>query len=342
MELDREKLGETGLGVADVGKGLLSATSSSRFFVPLYWSDLKNGLGYQVQAIVPINEASSVEMIRKLPVGRTAEGRQLLIEDVASSVKESVAAAEYDRLNLRRMVSLTANIEGNDLGRVGSDVRAAVARAGEAPRGVRVEVRGQVEPMRQIFGGLAVGLGLAMVAIFLLLTAYFQSPRPALVAVAAVPAVLAAVAAALWVTGTTLNLQSFMGSMMAIGVAIANAILLLTFAEKHRRGLGAGREAAAGGAVEGARHRLRPILMTSCAMLAGMVPMALALGEGGEQTAPLGRAVIGGIVAATFATLLVLPAVFAAVQGRAAVASSSLDPGDPQSGHFNRAALDLG
>jgi multidrug efflux pump subunit AcrB len=341
IELDRERLGESGLSVTDVGKGLLSATSSSRFFVPLYWADLKSGLGYQIQAMVPINEASSVEMVRKIPVGRAADGRQILIQDVAA-VRESTAPAEYDRLNLRRVISLTANIEGNDLGRVGREIRAAVARAGEAPRGVRVEVRGQVEPMRQMFNGLAVGLGLAVVAIALLLTAYFQSPRLALVAVAAVPAVLAGVAAALWLTGTTLNLQSFMGAIMAIGVAIANAILLLTFAEKHRRERGAGREAAGGGAVEGAKHRLRPILMTSCAMLAGMVPMALALGEGGEQTAPLGRAVIGGIVAATFATLLVLPSVFAAVQGRAGVASASLDPADPQSGHFNRAALDLG
>src|SRR5205823_2496710 len=145
---------------------------------------------------------------------------------------------------------------------------------------------------------------LAVVAIFILLTAYFQSPKLALVAVSAVPAVLAGVAVALAVTGTTLNIQSFMGAIMAIGVAVANAILLVTFAERHRREDGAGSAAAA---VRGAEHRLRPILMTSFAMLAGMVPMALALGEGGEQTAPLARAVIGGLCAATLTTLLILP-----------------------------------
>jgi multidrug efflux pump subunit AcrB len=180
---------------------------------------------------------------------------------------------------------------------------------------------------------------LAVVAIFILLTAYFQSPKLALVAVAAVPAVLAGVAAALWATGTTLNLQSFMGTIMAIGVAVANAILLVTFAERHRRADGAG---AAAAAVQGARHRLRPILMTSCAMLAGMIPMALALGEGGEQTAPLGRAVIGGLVAATLTTLLVLPAVFAVVQARSSTKSPSLDPADPESAHYHPEAALLG
>jgi len=156
------------------------------------------------------------------------------MRDVAH-IDEGTTPGEYDRLNLRRMVSLTAGIAGNDLGRVAGEVRSAIDRAGAPPRGVRVEVRGKVEPMRQLFNGLGVGLGLAVVAIFILLTAYFQSPRLALVAVAAVPAVLAGVAVALWLTGTTLNLQSFMGAIMAIGVAITNAILRLTFAERHRR-----------------------------------------------------------------------------------------------------------
>ena len=138
----------------------------------------------------------------------------------------------------------------------------------------------------------------------------------------------------LWLTGTTLNIQSFMGAIMAIGVAVANAILLVTFAERHRRdGMGRAGQAA----VEGAQSRLRPILMTSCAMIAGMVPMALGLGEGGEQTAPLGRAVIGGLVAATLATLVVLPTVFALVQGRAGTLSPSLDPDDPESRLFDQA-----
>jgi multidrug efflux pump subunit AcrB len=336
VQFDRERLGKSGATVAEGGRALLSATSSSRYVIPLYWADVSTGLGYQIQLQVPPPRMDSTEEVGQVPVKQTANG-QVLLRDVAT-IQPGTTPGEYDRLNLRRLVSLTASIDGNDLGRAAGEVRAAIDRAGAPPRGVRVEVRGQVEPMRQMFSGLGVGLGLAVVAIFLLLTAYFQSPRLALAAVAAVPAVLAGVATALWVTHTTLNLQSFMGAIMAIGVAVANAILLLTFAEKHRRESGD----AAAGAVEGAKHRLRPILMTSCAMLAGMIPMALALGEGGEQTAPLGRAVVGGLIAATLATLLVLPAVFAVVQGRAGGGSASLDPADRDSTHFREEALPLG
>jgi multidrug efflux pump subunit AcrB len=152
------------------------------------------------------------------------------------------------------------------------------------------------------------------------------------VSVSAVPAVIAGVALALVLTGTTLNLQSFMGAIMAIGVAVANAILLTSFAEENRRAGAPAGEAA----VRGAESRLRPILMTSCAMLAGMIPLALALLEGGEQTAPLGRAVIGGLAASTLATLLVLPSVFAVIQGRSSAASSSLDPADPESRYHDQ------
>jgi multidrug efflux pump subunit AcrB len=338
VNLDRERIGKAGVTVADVGRALLSATSSSRYVVPIYWADRAVGLGYQIQVQVPPPRMDSTNEVGQIPVKQTP-GNQLLLRDVAG-VSEGKLPGEYDRTNLRRMVSLTANIEGNDLGRAATRVREAIARAGDPPRGVRVELRGQVEPMRQMFNGLAVGLSLAVVAIVILLTAYFQSPRLAIVAVFAVPAVLAGVATALWLTHTTLNLQSFMGAIMAIGVAIANAILLLTFAEKHRRE--APNEGSGAAAVEGARHRLRPILMTSCAMLAGMVPMALALGEGGEQTAPLGRAVIGGVVMATLSTLFVLPAVFAIIQGGAGVVSPSLDPADPLSPHYRAEALQLG
>jgi multidrug efflux pump subunit AcrB len=237
---------------------------------------------------------------------------------------------------MKRLVSLTANIEGEDLGRVAGRVAEALRAAGEPPRGAAVDVRGQIVPFRQMFGGLALGLSLAVVVIFLLLMAYFQSIRLALTSVSAVPAVIAGVAVILWATGTTLNVQSFMGAIMAIGVAVANAILLVTFAERSRREGFSAFEAV----VEGARHRLRPILMTSCAMLAGMIPMALAWGEGGEQVAPLARAVLGGLFASTLATLLFLPSVFAVVQGRASVNSASLDPDDPESPHFDREARD--
>ncbi len=193
-----------------------------------------------------------------------------------------------------------------------------------------MDVRGQIAPMREILGGLTVGLAMSVVVILLLLTANFQSVRLAFVAIATAPAVVAGVVLALWLTGTTINLQSFMGAIMAVGVAVANAILLVTFAERSRLAGASAREAA----VRGVRDRLRPILMTSLAMIAGMTPMALGLGEGGEQTAPLGRAVIGGLGAATFATLLVLPSVFAIVMGGADRRSASIHPFDPESSRF--------
>ena len=182
--------------------------------------------------------------------------------------------------------------------------------------------------------GLAIGLGLAIVAVFLLLMANFQSVRLALVAISTAPAVIAGVALMLLITGTTLNIQSFIGAIMAIGVAMANAILLVTFAETQRQDGLAAKDAA----IEGASSRLRAILMTSCAMIAGMLPMALGLGEAGQQNAPLGRAVIGGLIAATLATLFVLPSLFYMFQGRVSAASPSLDPTDPHSSHYAPAA----
>jgi len=248
---------------------------------------------------------------------------------------------------MKRMVSLTANVVGDDLGHVAEQIDRAIAAAGDAPEGVSVEVRGQVVPMRQMFGalagggvfeGLTGGLILAIAVILLLLTAYFQSVRLALVVVSTTPAVVGGVVLALLLTRTTLNIQSFMGAIMAVGVAVANAILLATFAEQNRR---EGQDAKKA-AVDGAKHRLRPILMTSCAMIAGMIPLALGLGEGGEQTAPLGRAVIGGLLVATFATLFVLPSVFIMVLGRAGTESVSLDPDDPQSAYHDEAAAQNG
>jgi multidrug efflux pump subunit AcrB len=184
--------------------------------------------------------------------------------------------------------------------------------------------------MQQMLTGLAIGLGLAIVVIFLLLAANFQSLRLSLVTVSTAPAAVFGVVIVLFLTRTTLNIQSFIGAIMAIGVAMANAILLVTFAERAR----VAGHASVDAAVNAAASRLRPILMTSFAMMAGMFPMALGLGDGGEQTAPLGRAVTGGLAAATVATLLVLPCFFALVQGTKAARSASLDPDDPTSAHF--------
>jgi multidrug efflux pump subunit AcrB len=195
---------------------------------------------------------------------------------------------------------------------------------GTPPPRVNVTVRGQVTTMRELFGGLTNGLGVAVLVIFLLLAANFQSLRLSLAIILTVPAVVAGVAVALYLTHTTINIQSFMGAIMAVGVAVANSILLITFVERNR----VGGMPVARAAAEGAASRLRPILMTSCAMIAGMIPMAIGAGEGGEQTAPLGRAVIGGLIGATLATLIVLPALFAILQSDRTRKSASIHPDD--------------
>jgi multidrug efflux pump subunit AcrB len=327
VQFDRVSGGRLGVTAEDVSRALLAATSSSRFVVPNYWREPVTGIGYQVQVEVPQTRVASVEDVKQLPVKKTESG-VILIANVAE-VKPSTMPGEFDRYNQKRFVSLTANIEGDDLGRVTEQLEAAVRAAGTPPAGAEVAIRGQAAPMRELFVNLRTGLLVAIAAIFLLLLAYFQSLRLAVVAVAAVPAVITGVVLTLWLTRTTLNLQSFMGAIMAIGVAVSNSILLVTFAEKRRHEGLEPRDAA----VEGARGRTRPILMTAAAMIAGMLPMALALGEGGEQMAPLGRAVIGGLAASVVATLLILPAVFAWLSGRK-VRSVSLDPHDPESPRF--------
>jgi multidrug efflux pump subunit AcrB len=331
VTVNREKFGRMGGSVKDVTDVVLPATSSSRYMVPMYWPDPTTGIGFQVQVEVPQDRMRSELDVGMLEVRPGSDSSPVRVRDIAR-VQRDRMPGEFDRYNMKRLVSMTANVEGEDLGRVADQIDRAIAETGEPPRGAQIDVRGQVVPMRDMFRGLALGLALAVGVIFLLLTAYFQSLRLALLVVLTAPAVVAGVALALALTRTTLNIQSFMGAIMAIGVAVANSILLVTFAERARRG-GANARAAA---VDGAQHRLRPILMTSCAMIAGMVPMALGLGEGGEQTAPLARAVIGGLLAATAMTLLVLPSLFAILQGRASVRSVSLDPEDPNSPYHSK------
>jgi multidrug efflux pump subunit AcrB len=325
VNVDREKAGVMGAKVSDVSRALVTATSSSRFLVPNYWADPNSGVAYQVQVQVPQAGMNSVEQVKNVPV-RARDGGSVLLRNVAK-VTENTAVGQYERYNMQRMVTVTANIEGADLGSVAKQVDQALSKLGQPPAGITVTVRGQVVPLAQMLEGLRSGLVVAVVIIFLLLAANFQSLKISFLVVSTIPAVITGVVLMLWVTRTTLNIQSFMGAIMAVGVAVANAILLVTFAERSRLGGASAPDAA----VEGARSRLRPILMTSAAMIAGMAPMALGLGEGGQQTAPLGRAVVGGLVVATAATLFVLPAIFNLVQARAHRRSASLDPTDPAS-----------
>jgi len=330
VNVNRERAGVLGVTAEDVAKSVVAGTSSSRYTSANYWADPKSGIGYQVQVEIPEQQMNSLEEVKNLPIARRT-AQQIDLRNVAS-VTDGTALGEYDRYNMQRMLTLSANVSGEDVGHAAARVQKAIRDAGQPPDRVQVTVRGQVQPMAEMFGGLSVGLLMAIGVILLLLTANFQSFRLSLAVLLTIPAVIAGVAIVLWLTRTTLNIQSFMGVIMAIGVAVANAILLVTFAERSRA---EGREPWES-AIEGARSRLRPILMTSFAMIAGMIPMALGLSEGGEQTAPLGRAVIGGLIGATCATLIVLPAIFATLQSRHARISASLDPDDPNSPYFER------
>jgi multidrug efflux pump subunit AcrB len=327
VNVNRQLAGQLGVTVDQVGRSFAAATSSSRFVAPNYWADPRTGIAFQVQVQVPQPRMTTLEDLRVVPVTAGGAAKPLL-GDLAR-IENATIVGEYDRVNGQRMVTLTANVSGEDLGRALDQVNRAIARAGTPPRGATVAVRGQIAAMTETFKNIAAGLVVAVIVIFLLLAATFQSLRLALVVVSTVPAVLAGVVVMLLVTATTLNVQSFMGAIMAIGVAVANAILLVTFAEQARRDGGSPLDTA----IQAARARLRPVLMTSAAMIAGMIPMALGLGEGAESTAPLGRAVIGGLAAATLATLIVLPSVYSLVQRSARAGSPSLDPDDPESAY---------
>ena len=332
IKVNRAMAGQLGTTADAVGSAVVSATASSRFVAPSYWRDPKSGVSYQVQVQIPQTKMTSLADIGNIPVGSTT-GAQPLVNQLAE-LRTSMVPGELDRQNGQWMLTLSANLGGRDLRIANKAIEKAIADAGTPPRGVTTAVRGQVSALQQIFGELAIGLLAAIGVILLLLTANFQSLKLALVVLSTAPAVLAGSVLMLLLTGTTLNLESFMGTIMAIGVAVANAILLVSFAEQNRLKGAKAPEAARAAATE----RLRPVLMTSLAMIAGMVPMALAFGQGSEETAPLGRAVIGGLSVATIATLFLLPMVFGLVQRNASTGTRSLDPEDPDSKWFEQSS----
>ena len=329
IDINRDRAGQFGLTMADVVRSVSPATSSSRFTQPNYWRDPNSGNAFQIQVELPQNRIQSVDAIGEIPV--MPDGRsQPRLEDIAG-LKLGTMPGEIERSNGQRVVSLTANVSGLTLGQAARELNSALKQVGAPPRGVSVVVRGEIPALEQTISGLRVGLLLAIAAIFLLLAANFQSIRLALAIILTIPAVLCGVVLMLRFTGTTLNLQSFMGAIMATGIAVANSILLVTFAESARRE----GKTAIDAVSQGASGRLRAILMTAAAMIAGMLPMAIGLGENGAQAAPLGRAVIGGLVLSTFTTLSVLPAIYAILQGKASVTSPSLNPLDPASRYYD-------
>jgi multidrug efflux pump subunit AcrB len=330
VEIDRERAGLSGVTAQQAADAVVVTTSSSRYIARNYWADPKTGIDYQVEVLVPAARMDSAGQLETVPLRMVNPDLNLMLRDVAH-VGKGTMPGEYDRSTMQRYLSITANVEGEDLGRASRQIEQAIAAAGQPPKGVRVEERGQVAPMRTMFTALGIGLVIAVALILVLLTAYFQSPRLALASVSSVPGVLCGVVAILLLTGTTLNIQSFMGAIMCIGVSVSNSVMMVTFIALEWQGGKAVPEAARAGAQE----RLRPILMTACAMTIGMVPMALALEQGSEMQAPLGRAVIGGLVASTFVTLFIVPSVFALLMGRRVAQSPSLHPDDPDSAHYD-------
>lgn len=319
IDVDRERAAQFGLTSQEITQSVVAATSSSRFTSKNLWLDPKSGLGYQVQVQLPDDQLSQIQDLEALPV-KPGQARPTVGE--VASISARMMPGEIDRQGPYRLVSITANVQGRDLGTAAKAVRRAIKQAGEPPRGVVVNLVGQPQLLADTMSSLQTGLGMAIVVIFLLLAANFQSFRLSLVVLSVVPAVVAGSLLMLLACGATLNLQSYMGMIMSVGVSVANAILLITSADhlrhEHRDALEAARRAA--------DTRIRPILMTSIAMLAGMLPMASGLGEGGDQIAPLGQAVIGGLIASTLASLLVLPHVFGWAMGRVGFASVSMLP----------------
>ncbi|MFO0960551.1 MAG: efflux RND transporter permease subunit [Isosphaeraceae bacterium] len=330
VTIDREKAGLSGVKVEDVGRALVMATSSTRFSSLNYWVESKTGFDYLIEVLVPPEKLTSSQAIETLPIESVNPLVNLMVRDVAT-VRDSVRPGEFDRSMSQPHLTLTANVENVDMGRASREVARAITAAGEPPRGVRVEPLGQFPPMIAMFKALGTGLGVAVFVILILLTAYFQSPRMALISIGAVPGVLAGIATILYVTGTSLNIESFMGSIMCLGVSVSNSVMLVTFMNQHWKDGLPGAEAA----MAGAGDRLRPILMTACAMTVGMIPMAMALERGSQMQAPLGRAVIGGLLMSTVATLLVLPSIFAIVMGKRTPRSPSIYPDDPESAHYD-------
>ncbi len=329
INVNRDRAGQFGLTMADVVRSVVPATSSSRFTEPNYWRDPNSGNAFQIQVELPQNRMQSVQDLGELPIMRDGI-RDTQIRNVAQ-MKLGTMPGLIERFNGQHIVSVTANIHGITLGEATGQLNQALAGAGAPPRGAKIVIKGQIPPLEETISGLRTGLLLAVVVIFLLLSANFQSMRLALAIVLTVPAVLCGVLLMLRLTGTTLNIQSFMGAIMAIGIAVANSILLITFAERSRHE----NRPILDAAQEGAASRLRAILMTAAAMIFGMIPLAIGFGEGGPQAAPLGRAVIGGLIVSTFATLTILPSIYAILQGRASVTSPSLDPMDSASRYYD-------
>jgi multidrug efflux pump subunit AcrB len=314
LQMDRSRLQQVGLTAQNVGQNVLVSLAGSSQTAPAFWLNPQNGVVYSIAVQTPQYRVDSLDSLLNTPVSSgsgSATSPQLLGNLVEA--QPAVQPAVVSRYNIQPAIDVFASVQGTDLASVAAKVQSLVDSVrGELPRGSAVVVRGQVQTMQASFIGLGVGLAMAIVLVYLLVVVNFQSWIDALIIIAALPAALAGIAWMLFVTATTLSVPALTGAIMTMGVATANSILLVSFA-RQRREEGA---SPARAALDAGSTRIRPVLMTALAMIIGMMPMALGIGEGAEQNAPLGRAVIGGLLLATVSTLLFVPVVFAAIHER--------------------------
>jgi multidrug efflux pump subunit AcrB len=321
ITVDRERLSLIGLTLDNISKSITDVTSSSRFTDKNLWLDGRNSYTYQTQVEVPEYMMTSVDQLKAAPL---VEGQMRPVLSDVASVSIDTLPGEYDRSGPRRFVTVSANTNKKDLGSATAAVQKAINSLGTPSEGLVPEIKGMSSLLTETLGSLQSGLLVAILVIMLLLAANYQSFGTAICVLSTVPAVLLGSMLILLATGATLNLQSYMGIIMSIGVSVANALLIVTNAEKLRLEYKDPFKAA----IVSASMRLRPILMTSAAMIVGMIPMASGLGDAGDQSAPLGRAVIGGLAASTFAALLIVPLVYGWIRQKASFKSASLFPED--------------
>jgi multidrug efflux pump subunit AcrB len=324
ITVDRNKLALMGLSLENISKSMADVTSSSRYTNKNLWLDDKTAYTYQTQVQVPEYNMNSMEELQSVPL---VSGQMRPVLGDVASLSIDTLPGELDRSGPRRFITVSANIFHTDLGTATAAVEKEIAAMGKPPLGLVPEVRGMSSLLTETLDSLQTGLLAAIIVILLLLAASYQSFPLSVCVLSTVPAVLLGSLIMLLITGATLNLQSYMGIIMSIGVSVANAILIVTNAESLRLQYKDPLRAA----VVSAGIRLRPILMTSLAMIAGMIPMASGLGEAGDQSAPLGRAVIGGLIFSTLAALFIVPLVYGWIQQKKSFKSVSLYPGDENS-----------
>jgi len=319
VTVDRSKAALLGLTQTQVANTVLGALAGSQTTAPNFWVDPKNAVNYQINAMAPQYDIDSLDAVRNLPIlGGTGQTLQILgnVADISRGVTFPVA----DHFNIRPVTNIYSNYSGRDLGAVATDIQKLIASSEkDLPKGSSIVLRGQVRTMNDSFVGLYLGLLFSMVLVYLLMVVNFQSWIEPLIIITALPCALAGIVWMLFITHTTLSVPALMGAIMCMGVATANSVLVVTFANEQQEEF----KDSYRSALQAGYVRLRPVLMTALAMIIGMVPMALGLGEGGEQNAPLGRAVIGGLLFATAATLFFVPTVFMLARKRQSRAESS-------------------